>query len=51
MTYYHVYCFTDWISDPLIRHKIGWSLLGMQGLVILLSLSTVIVEVVKTIID
>jgi hypothetical protein len=47
ITIYHLILFTDIINDSKIRYKLGWGIVGVQGLNLTISLTSVFIETVK----
>jgi hypothetical protein len=45
LTSYHLSCFTMFVSDPLIKYNIGWSLLALTSLNMLVNTSIIMVQV------
>ena len=46
-----VFCFTEWVSDPVARYKVGWMLVGAQGGALSISLTFLVITLMKSCIN
>jgi hypothetical protein len=47
---YHMFCFTDFVDDPTVRYKIGFSLIIFTGLNLGINIFVMLIETFKSLV-